>query len=119
MDAESARAAICAAVRAIPAGKVSSYGAVAARAGLPRRARLVGRVLREAGEADLPWHRVLHADGRLAAPLRSALGRRQARLLLAEGVRVHAGRVAAACFVDGGDADALLWASPQRALRRR
>ncbi len=49
-------------VAAIPAGSVLAYGAVAARAGLPGRARLVGRILAEDGH-DLPWHRVLRADG--------------------------------------------------------
>ena len=49
-------------VAAIPAGSVLAYGQVAARAGLPGRARLVGRILAEDGD-DLPWHRVLRADG--------------------------------------------------------
>lgn len=49
-------------VLAIPAGAVLAYGDVAARAGLPGRARLVGRILAEDGH-DLPWHRVLRADG--------------------------------------------------------
>lgn len=40
-------------VAAIPAGSVLAYGDVAARAGLPGRARLVGRILAEDG-ADLP-----------------------------------------------------------------
>ena len=52
-------------VSAIPAGSVLAYGEVAARAGLPGRARLVGRILAEDG-ADLPWHRVLRADGTCA-----------------------------------------------------
>ena len=52
---------IRAAVRAIPEGRVSTYGDVAAAAG-ERSARVVGWVLRDDG-ADLPWHRVLRADG--------------------------------------------------------
>ena len=43
------RQLILAAVRKIPRGKVSSYGDVAEVAGLPRRARLVGTVLRDEG----------------------------------------------------------------------
>jgi methylated-DNA-protein-cysteine methyltransferase-like protein len=59
--------AILRAVRAIPRGTVSTYGDVARAAGLPGRARLVGRVLREApGSAAVPWHRVVAAGGRLA-----------------------------------------------------
>ena len=113
MSAESgslaARAAIHAAIRAVPAGHVSSYGAIAARAGSRGRARLVGRVLREGDTPALPWHRVLHSDGRLAAPPGTALAREQTRRLAAEGVPVRKGRVAPGYFVDGGDLDALLW----------
>ena len=53
-----------AAVRAIPPGQVRSYGEVAEEAGL-RSARLVGRVLAVDGH-DLPWHRVVRADGTFA-----------------------------------------------------
>ncbi|MHB1282757.1 MAG: MGMT family protein [Metallibacterium scheffleri] len=105
----AAHAAIHAAIRAVPAGRVSSYGAIAARAGLRGRARLVGRVLREGATPALPWHRVLHSDGRLAAPPGTALAREQMRRLAAEGVPVHKGRVAREYFIDGGDLDALLW----------
>ena len=59
--------AILRAVRAIPRGSVATYGEVARAAGLPGRARLVGRVLREApGSSAVPWHRVVAAGGRLA-----------------------------------------------------
>jgi methylated-DNA-protein-cysteine methyltransferase-like protein len=62
-------AAVLSAVRAIPRGRVATYGDVAALAGLPGRARLVGRVLREAPEvsaAVVPWHRVVGAGGVLS-----------------------------------------------------
>jgi methylated-DNA-protein-cysteine methyltransferase-like protein len=55
------------AVRRIPRGRVATYGDVARAAGLPGRARLVGRVLRESPpDPSLPWHRVVAAGGRLA-----------------------------------------------------
>jgi alkylated DNA nucleotide flippase Atl1 len=85
MDDESVRR-VRSVVAAIPAGQVLSYGEVAARSGL-RSARLVGRTLAETH--DLPWHRVVRADGsptpRLAA--------QQIPLLRAEGVRFVNGRV--------------------------
>src|ERR1700722_2956395 len=57
-------AAICAVIRRIPKGWVATYGQVAALAGLPRRARLVGRVLQElAPESNIPWHRGVNAKG--------------------------------------------------------
>jgi len=60
-------AAVLRAVRRIPRGRVATYGDIARAAGLPGRARLVGRVLREApASAALPWHRVVGAGGHLS-----------------------------------------------------
>ena len=54
-------------VRRIPRGKVTTYGQVAELSGLPRRARLVGRVLWQLNEAaDIPWHRVINAKGEIS-----------------------------------------------------
>ena len=55
-------------VASIPHGTVATYGQIAEAAGLPGRARLVGRVLSQGeGIEELPWHRVLRADGQIAA----------------------------------------------------
>jgi methylated-DNA-protein-cysteine methyltransferase-like protein len=84
---------ILAAIRAIPAGEVAGYGEVARRAGLPGRARLVARILGQNDDPDLPWHRVLRSDGRIAFPEGSRGFREQGQRLRAEGVRVEGGRV--------------------------
>ena len=85
---------IWAVVGAIPRGSVSTYGAVARAAGLPGRARMTGRALRESPkEMKLPWHRVVGAGGRIVFPPTSLSHREQARRLRAEGVVVKAGRV--------------------------
>lgn len=69
-------------VRAIPAGKVLSYGDVAVLAGRPSCARLVGRILGGMGfESEVPCHRVVNVAGRIAPHWP-----RQADLLKAEGV---------------------------------
>jgi alkylated DNA nucleotide flippase Atl1 len=74
-------------VAAIPTGRVASYGDVAATAGAPSP-RLVGRVLAEDG-ADLPWHRVCHADGTVVRHKASEqLARLRTEGVLAEGRRV-------------------------------
>jgi methylated-DNA-protein-cysteine methyltransferase-like protein len=87
-------AAILKAVRGIKRGTFASYGEVARRAGLPGRARLVGTVLRESGDAaNLPWHRVTGAGGRIAFPPGSKHGREQLRRLAREGIRARGGRV--------------------------
>ena len=108
--AKPEHAAIRRAIAAIPHGCVASYGEIAARAGLPRRARLVGRVLRDAGDAaQLPWHRVLRADGRIAFPAGSRGYREQRARLLDEGVRVVSGRVDLNRFGWQRNLDAELW----------
>lgn len=53
-----------AAVRAIPRGRVATYGQIAARAGRYRAARGVAWILHSSSEAaGLPWHRVINAKG--------------------------------------------------------
>lgn len=74
-------------VAAVPPGSVTTYGDVAAAAGASTP-RLVGRVLSEDGQ-DLPWHRVLRANGTPAPHL----VRRQLELLRAEGVLAEGQRV--------------------------
>lgn len=97
-------------IASIPRGRVGSYGQVADRAGLPRRARLVARVLRETpDDVGLPWFRVLRADGRIAFPPGSPGFREQVRRLAAEGVRVRNGRVDLALHGWERNLDDLLW----------
>jgi methylated-DNA-protein-cysteine methyltransferase-like protein len=105
-----AHARVYAAIAAIPPGRVASYGAIAARAGLPGRARLVGRLLGEVPEGMvLPWFRVLRASGHIAMPPGSRGFREQSRLLRAEGVEVKNGRVPLSRFGLDADLDRSLW----------
>lgn len=78
-------------------GEVTTYGDVADVAGHPRQSRLVGRILRLAGDEssplpELPWWRVVNASGRLVP----GHEREQAALLRAEDVLVRDGRVVSA-----------------------
>lgn len=103
-------AAILRVIASIPHGCVVSYGEVAARAGLPRRARLVGRVLGQSGAGlALPWHRVLRADGHLAFAPGSRGFREQVRRLAAEGIIVRGGRVDLDVHGWERNLDDLLW----------
>ena len=91
---QSVPEAILAAVRRIPRGKVCTYGNVAEVAGLPRRARLVGTVLRQTPAArGLPWYRVINAGGRISFPVGSDAYARQRHKLEAEGVVFVGGRI--------------------------
>ncbi|MBF6238656.1 MGMT family protein [Nocardia otitidiscaviarum] len=76
-DAEIER--VRALVALIPPGRVATYGDIAAAAGLSTP-RTVGWIMRT-DSADLPWHRVLRADGRPAPHLAG----RQLQRLAAEG----------------------------------
>lgn len=91
-DGDAAAAAICAVIRRIPPGWVATYGQIAAMAGLPRRARLVGRVLMTLGDAsDVPWYRVVNAKGEVSfSNARNGSDSRQIRLLKAEGIAFDA-----------------------------
>ena len=54
-------------VAQIPNGRVATYGQIAALAGMPRHARVVGRTLGNLPKGTrLPWHRVLNAAGRIS-----------------------------------------------------
>ncbi len=74
-------------VATIPVGRVSTYGDIAAAAGLSTP-RTVGWIMRT-DSADLPWHRVIGASGRPAAHLTT----RQLARLAEEGVPITDGRV--------------------------
>ncbi len=85
---------ILAAVRRIPRGHVSTYGDIADVAGLPRRARLVGTVLRQTPASPrLPWFRVINASGKISFPVGSDAYERQRSHLEAEGLELIRGRV--------------------------
>ena len=77
------------AIRSIPRGKVSTYGAIARAAGLPGMARQVAQVLHRG--FGLPWQRVLGAGGEIKLRGDSAIEQRLR--LEAEGVRFRGRKV--------------------------
>ena len=68
--------------RAVPAGFVTTYGDIS-----PGAPRFAGAVLEACHDLDVPWQRIVRADGSLAK------GERQRRLLAAEGVPFRGERV--------------------------
>jgi methylated-DNA-protein-cysteine methyltransferase related protein len=75
-------------VRQIPWGKVATYGQIADLAGLYGKARLVGYALfRVQIEDDIPWHRVINAQGEISYSLQRQGGDYLQKVLLeAEGI---------------------------------
>ena len=87
---------IYAAVRSIPRGYVMTYGGVAALAGNPRMARVVGYALHQnPAPGYIPCHRVVNREGRLAPAFAFGGEEVQRALLVAEGV----------CFLPDGRVD--------------
>lgn len=93
--------AVYAVVARIPRGRVMTYAAVAAAAGVPGAARAVGNALnRNRDFARVPCHRVVRTD-RTAGGYVGGIAAKRA-LLAAEGVHFDSdGRVAAANVVPG------------------
>ena len=81
--------AIADAIRKVPRGRVSTYGAIAKAAGYPRCSRHVARVLNQV--PGLPWQRILGAGGRISLPRERGLEQRF--LLETEEVRFRGRKV--------------------------
>lgn len=86
---------VYAVVRRIPRGQVTSYGRIAAMLGRPRAARAVGYALSALKDrqddpvyGDVPWQRVVNAQGRVSIVNREFTAQKQAELLREEGVSV-------------------------------
>ena len=86
------RAAVYRLVRRIPRGSVMTYGQIAVRIGAPRSARAVGGAMRRCPD-DVPWHRVVNAQGRISRRRPEAGMLTQRIRLEQEGVPLRRGRV--------------------------
>ncbi|AOW75855.1 cysteine methyltransferase [Colwellia sp. PAMC 20917] len=85
-------------VQLIPYGKVACYGQVADLAGLPGKARLVGKALGKIPddgwkEKSVPWHRVINSQGKISFAVERELFAKQSALLQEEQVVVIGNRV--------------------------
>jgi O-6-methylguanine DNA methyltransferase len=87
------RRRVLAVVRRIPAGRVATYGDVAAAAGRPRAARAVGNIMKGCASPGVPCHRVVAAGG-LIGGYGGNEGLKRA-LLRAEGLVVSSRRIRA------------------------
>ena len=74
--------------RAIPQGRVASYGQIARLCGAPKNARQVGAVLAHTHQQGIPAHRVVNSKGILSGAAAFLMADMQKSLLEAEGVEV-------------------------------
>ena len=74
-------------MRRIPKGRVATYGQIAALAGLPGHARLVGYALNALhNEKAVPWHRVINTKGEILIRNFDGAGDEQRHRLKTEGI---------------------------------
>ncbi|MEX0749120.1 MAG: MGMT family protein [Candidatus Saccharimonadales bacterium] len=100
MTNDSFKLAVYALVAQIPAGRVMTYGQLAALSSHPRAARVVGQIA-HFGPEELPWHRVVNKSGQLAATYSFGGRSGQRQHLEAEGVAVDEN--------DRVDVNGLIW----------
>ncbi len=97
-------------IEGIPSGCVLNYGKVARLAGYPGKARMVGMALASAPKKrQLPWHRVVNAQGRISFPEGSAKARAQRKRLESEGVEFEDGAIDLERFSPERALDRMLW----------
>ena len=97
-------------VSEIPSGHVLTYGEVARLSGMPRAARRVSQALRRAPRAmELPWHRVINAQGKISFPEESSGWKMQKDKLEDEGIVFLNGKIDLDHFGYRGAVDRLVW----------
>jgi len=85
-------------VQLIPQGKVACYGQIADLAGLPGRARLVGKALGKVPESGwrnkvVPWYRVINSQGKISFPAGSDYFEKQKQLLQSEQIVIIGSKI--------------------------
>ena len=90
-------------VQLIPVGKVACYGQIADLAGLPGRARLVGKALGSVPKNGwqgklVPWYRVINSQGKISFPIGSEYFEKQKGKLQEEQVVIIGARVKLSLF---------------------
>jgi len=103
------QAKILSIIRAVPKGSVASYGQIANIAGIIRGHRLVAKALRDSNIKDLPWYRIIRADGKCGMDEGSEGYIKQFSLLKSEGVIARNGQIDMKRYGWSPDLDFLLF----------
>lgn len=102
-------------VQLIPRGKVACYGQIADLAGLPGRARLVGKSLGKVPKSGfkgqiVPWFRVINSQGKISFPQGSEYFEKQKQLLQDEQVVIIGAKISLKDFQWQPDLPEMLFA---------
>lgn len=85
---------IWATIRRVPLGRVATYGQIATEAGFPKRPRLTAQALANVPPGmELPWYRIINAQGRISIPEDHPGYREQRRRLRGEGIQFDGKRI--------------------------
>jgi methylated-DNA-protein-cysteine methyltransferase-like protein len=85
---------IWATIRRVPLGRVATYGQIAAEAGFVKRPRLTAQALAHVPPGmEIPWHRIINAQGKSSMPEGSRGNREQLKRLKNEGVKIVKGKI--------------------------
>lgn len=68
-------------VKKIPKGETMTYGQVAALAGRPKAARVVGMIMSKNYNSKVPCHRVVRADGKIGGYNRGGVDKKKELLV--------------------------------------
>ena len=74
-------------VKKIPKGKVMTYGQIAQKLGRPKAARAIGNILHQNISSEIPCHRVVNKEGRIAFNFARGGADKQRELLIKEGIK--------------------------------
>ena len=89
----------------IPAGRVATYGQIARMIDRPRAARQVGYALAALSDKhDVPWQRVVNAQGKISARAKAGYDDYQRALLESEGIQFNSqGQIDLSVFLWDGE----------------
>lgn len=93
LDKEGFRKAVYDIVKLIPAGRATSYGAIARAVGYSNMSRMVGAVMGNCRDEKIPAHRVVNSQGCLSGRFAFETPQKMQELLEAEGIKVKDNKI--------------------------
>lgn len=93
LNSEEFRTLVFEVVKLIPKGRATSYGAIAHTIGYPALSRMVGKVMANSSEQNIPAHRVVNSQGMLSGREAFETLHKMQELLESEGIVIANNRI--------------------------